>query len=217
MQSVKLISITKGAGELSNLSAQELISFTARVSNPSNQMNMETSPKLLKYLVKNHHWSPFEMVGMTVEITTSRAIAQQILRHRSFSFQEFSQRYAEAQSVIEYPARRQDNKNRQNSIDDMSEEDKIWFLAAQSQVWADSMHLYKEALSKGIAKEQARFLLPLSTKTTLYMTGSVRSWIHYLDLRCGNGTQLEHKEIADSIKSIFCKEFPDVAKAMEWS
>lgn len=217
MSSVKLISITKGIGDLSDLDAQDLISYTARVSNPSNQMNMETSPKLIKYLIKNKHWSPFEMVHMTVEIITSRGIAPQILRHRSFSFQEFSQRYSEVTKFHTYPARSQDLKNRQNSVDDLDQETKSWFDDAQEEVNEKCEFLYKEALNKGIAKEQARFLLPLSTETTLYMSGSIRSWIHYMDLRCGNGTQLEHKQIADAIKKIFCEELPDVAAALGWS
>lgn len=216
MSSVKLISITKGIGDLSDLDAQDLISYTARVSNPSNQMNMETSPKLIKYLIKNKHWSPFEMVHMTVEIITSRGIAPQILRHRSFSFQEFSQRYSEVTKFHTYPARSQDLKNRQNSVDDLDQKTINWFEYAQEEVSETCELLYKKALAKGIAKEQARFLLPLSTETTLYMSGSIRSWIHYMDLRCGNGTQLEHKQIADDIKKIFCEELPDVAAALGW-
>jgi thymidylate synthase (FAD) len=153
---------------------------------------------------------------MTVEITTSRAIAAQILRHRSFSFQEFSQRYAEAQGSELYQARRQDTKNRQNSIDDMSEDDKNWFELAQKQLWNICYTTYEEALKRGIAKEQARFLLPLSTTTKLYMSGSIRSWLHYLDLRTGNGTQLEHKEIAEDIKKIFIDNFPNISKAKGW-
>jgi thymidylate synthase (FAD) len=198
------------------MSAQDLIAYTARVSNPANQMNMETAPKLLAYLIKNKHWSPFEMAHMTVEIKTSRAIAQQILRHRSFSFQEFSQRYAKATAFVNYEARRQDDKNRQNSIDDMSEADKQWFADAQTMVQDFAKNQYEEALNRGIAKEQARFLLPLSTETTLYMCGSVRSWMHYLELRCANGTQKEHKDIADGIKSLFNDTFPDIGKALGW-
>jgi thymidylate synthase (FAD) len=213
---VKLISITEGAGELLNKNAQEIIAYTARVSNPSNQMNFETAPKLLAYLIKHMHWSPFEMVHLTMEIKTSRGIAAQILRHRSFSFQEFSMRYAESGDYVLYPARRQDNKNRQNSVDDMTQEDKEWFNEAQYQVWEKSKTLYDQALLKGIAKEQARFLLPLNTETTLYMCGSARSWIHYIDLRCGNGTQLEHRQVALACKKIFCEQLPDVANAMEW-
>ena len=156
------------------------------------------------------------MAHMTVQIKTSRAIAQQILRHRSFSFQEFSQRYAKATNFVNYEARRQDVKNRQNSVDDMPQSDKDWFEDRQKEIQCLSRHLYDQALDRGIAKEQARFLLPLSTETTLYMCGSARSWIHYLELRCGNGTQKEHKDIADAIKVIFSEEFPDVAKALDW-
>lgn len=214
---VKLVSVTKGAGELLDKTAQELIAYTARVSNPANQMNMETAPKLVAYLIKNRHWSPLEMAHMTVEITTSRAIAQQILRHRSFAFQEFSQRYAEVTDFETYEARRQDNKNRQNSIDDMSPEDKTWFYAAQLQTQSASEALYKEALRRGIAKEQARFLLPLGTQTRIYMCGSVRSWVHYLELRSSHGTQKEHKDIAIDIKKVFVEQFPDIARALEWA
>ena len=210
---VKLISKTQG---IDGMSAEDLVAFTARVSNPANQMNMETAPKLLAYLIKNKHWSPFEMVSVTLEIKTSRAIAAQILRHRSFSFQEFSQRYAEAQNVVRYPARRQDQKNRQNSVDDMSKEDKDWFEEAQDEVWENCLNLYKEALNKGIAKEQARFLLPLSTETTIYMSGTLRSWIHYLELRSANGTQKEHMDIAKEAKDIFVKEFTNTSNALGW-
>lgn len=206
MSNVKLVTVTPDA--------EKAIMYCARVSNPANQDSENT--KLLDYCIKNQHWSVFEMANMVVEIKTSRAIAQQILRHRSFSFQEFSQRYAEAQSFESYDARRQDTKNRQNSIDDMSDEDKEWFADAQNRVQEFCEDYYTLALKRGIAKEQARFLLPLSTTTKLYMNGSVRSWIHYLDLRCGNGTQLEHKEIADEIKKIFCKQFPNIAKAKGW-
>jgi len=214
---VKLVSLTVGVGDLADKSGQDIISYTARVSNPKNQENFDTAPKLLKYMSDNKHWSPFEMSHMTVEIVTSRAIAQQILRHRSFSFQEFSQRYAKVTEVIRYPARRQDAKNRQNSLDDMSKEDQEWFQAAQEAVDHVSQNLYKEALEKGIAKEQARFLLPLSTKTTLYMCGNVRSWMHYIDLRTGNGTQKEHRDIAIECKKIFCEIFPDIAEAKSYS
>jgi thymidylate synthase (FAD) len=199
---VKLISATVGLGSADIRNSEELIAYTARVSNPANQMNDETAPKLLKYLITNKHWSPFEMVSMCVEIKTSRAIA--------------AQRYAEAQENCVYPARRQDQKNRQNSVDDMSEEDKRWFFIAQEAQWANSMLMYKDALRRGIAKEQARFLLPLSTQTTIYMSGTARSWIHYIELRTKNGTQLEHKEIAEGCKNIFADVFPETAKALEW-
>lgn len=214
---VRLISLTKPvAEELKDFSAEELTSYVARVSNPSNQMSTETAPRLLKYCIRNNHWSVLEHVNFTVEITTSRAIAAQILRHRSFVFQEFSQRYSEAVDVEIYPARRQDNKNRQNSIDDMNDDVKEWFKGAQEGMKNVSMSLYKEALTMGIAKEQARFLLPLSTQTTLYMTGNLRNWIHYIDLRTANGTQLEHAEIAKEIKTIFVEQFPAIAEAKEW-
>jgi thymidylate synthase (FAD) len=209
----KLISCTRG---VDGMSAEELVAFTARVSNPSNQTNFTTAPKLIAYLIKNKHWSPLEMASATIEITTTRAIAAQILRHRSFSFQEFSQRYSESQEVATVDARRQDNKNRQNSVDDMEEEDKAWFLAAQETVKNTSFSLYKEALARGIAKEQARFLLPLSTKTTLYMSGTLRSWIHYIELRTANGTQKEHKDIAEGCKQIFIANFPMIAVALGW-
>lgn len=203
---VKLISITP--------SCEEIIMHCARVSNPVSQDSGNT--KLLDYCIKNNHWSIFEMGNMIVEIETSRAIAQQILRHRSFTFQEFSQRYAEATDFEIYEARRQDIKNRQNSIDDMSDDDKKWFEGAQQQVNYLSKINYEEALERGIAKEQARFLLPLSTKTKLYMNGSIRSWMHYLDLRCDKATQLEHRIIADNIKDIFCKELPNISKSKGW-
>ena len=202
--------------KLDGRTPEDLIAYVARVSNPANQNNQQTAPKLLKYLIKNHHWSPFEMVHMTVEIETSRAIAQQILRHRSFSFQEFSLRYAKATEAIVYPARRQDEKNRQNSIDDLPDYAREEFREMQEEVNNFSQECYERALEMGVAKEQARFLLPLSTKTKLYMCGSIRSWIHYCELRCGNGTQLEHKEIADRCKAILKDNFPSVAEAMEW-
>jgi thymidylate synthase (FAD) len=151
-----------------------------------------------------------------MEIKTSRAIAAQILRHRSFTFQEFSQRYAAAFDKINYEARRQDNKNRQNSIDDMDEMDKIWFQVAQDKIWNEAKTLYDEALTRGIAKEQARFLLPLNTATTIYMSGSVRSWIHYIQLRAGNGTQKEHADIAISSRDILAAKLPDVGSALGW-
>lgn len=198
------------------MTAEQLIAHAARVSNPANQDNWATADKLLGYLIKNKHWSPFEMVSMTVEITTSRAIAAQILRHRSFSFQEFSQRYAEATEFITYDARRQDNKNRQNSIDDLPDGVKDWFLTEQKRLQKRCLELYNTALEYNVAKEQARFLLPLSTKTKLYMAGSARSWIHYIQLRTEPGTQLEHREIALEIKDIFKGQFPATAEALEW-
>jgi len=214
---VDLVAITKPVKiELSEFSSEDLMSYVARVSNPSNQMNTKTSSKLLEYCIRNSHWSVFEHVNMTVEITTSRAIAAQILRHRSFVFQEFSQRYSEAVNVEIYPARRQDNKNRQNSIDDMDSDIKEWFEGAQEGMANVALSLYREALEKGIAKEQARFLLPLSTQTTIYMTGNVRNWIHYIQLRSENGTQKEHADIANAIKKIFISQFPAISNALKW-
>lgn len=215
---VELISITKPIKEnLVNFSSEELMAYVARVSNPNNQMNTKTSSKLLGYCIKNKHWSVFEHVNMTVEITTSRAIAAQILRHRSFVFQEFSQRYAEVTEFEVYQARRQDTKNRQNSIDDLDEDTKDWFSMAQQLVREDARAVYEEALRRGIAKEQARFLLPLTTQTTLYMTGNIRNWIHYIELRSENGTQKEHADIANAVKKIFIEQFPAISEALEWS
>jgi thymidylate synthase (FAD) len=188
---VKLVSLTTSDG----MKPEEIISYCARVSNPKNQNNFDTAPALLKYCIENKHWSPFEMCDMTIEVITSRAIAQQIIRHR-FSFQEFSQRYAKVLNNVIYDARRQDETNRQNSIDDLPEDTKDWFKASQAKVWGDSTLLYEEALKRGIAKECARFLLPLNTQTTLYMKGSVRSWIHYLMVRTDPSTQKEHRDIA---------------------
>ena len=201
--------------ELSSIGSENLIMYCARVSNPANQTSGNT--KLLDYCLKHGHVSIFEMANMVFEIETSRAIATQILRHRSFSFQEFSQRYAAAQSIEIYPARSQVIKNRQNSNDDMNEEDKKWFDQAQKVLNKQALDLYKSALARGIAKEQARFLLPLSTTTRLYMNGSIRSWIHYLQLRCGNGTQKEHQEIAFAIRNLFVKELPIIGEALGWT
>lgn len=197
--------------------AEELIVKMARVSAPSNQDNMDTAPRLLKYLIKHKHWSPFEMGNMCVEIETTRAISPQILRHRSFSFQEFSQRYADTNelgSAVIPHLRRQDNKNRQNSIDDLSPEDITRYYRRISELYEDAEHLYREMVSNGVAKECARSVLPLSTQTRLYMNGTLRSWIHYLQLRCEEGTQFEHRLIADAIKRIFCKQFPIIGEAV---
>ena len=197
--------------------AEELIVKMARVSAPANQDNMETAPRLLQYLIKHKHWSPFEMGNMCIEIETTRAIAPQILRHRSFSFQEFSQRYADTNelgSAVIPHLRRQDSKNRQNSIDDLSPDLIASYYRRISQLYEDSEHLYREMLSNGVAKECARSVLPLSTQTRLYMNGTIRSWIHYLQLRCDPGTQLEHQQIANAIKRIFCKQFPVIGEAV---
>jgi thymidylate synthase (FAD) len=195
--------------------AEETMAYCARVSNPSNQNNPDFS-KLLAYCIKHGHWSVFEQANMVVEITTSRAIAAQILRHRSFTLQEFSQRYSEVSSYIEYEARRQDVKNRQNSIDDLSEETKAWFKDAQKEIWDLAYSKYEQAREKGVAKECARFLLPLGTETKLYMNGTVRSYIHYLQLRTHESTQLEHRIIAEGIKKIFVDNLPTVSKALGW-
>ena len=198
-------------------SAEQLITRMARVSAPKNQDNMDTAPRLLRYLIKHKHWSPFEMANMCVEIETTRAISPQILRHRSFSFQEFSQRYAEVNelgSAVIPHLRRQDHSNRQNSIDDLSSEDVANYYRRVSQLFEDAEHLYKEMVSQGIAKECARNILPLGTQTRLYMNGSIRSWIHYLQLRCDPGTQFEHRQIAEWIKQIFCREFPVIGEAV---
>jgi len=214
---VELISVSKPVKkEIESFSSEEMMAYIARVSNPSNQMNTKTSSKLLGYCIKNKHWSVFEHINMTVEITTSRAIAAQILRHRSFVFQEFSQRYSSATEFELYEARRQDDKNRQNSIDNMSDDDKEFFTNAQNYINEECKGLYREALSRGIAKEQARFLLPLSTQTTIYMTGNIRNWIHYIELRSENGTQKEHADIANAIKNIFKEQFPSISEALEW-
>lgn len=203
----KLISITPNS--------ENQIAYCARVSNPNNQENPEFE-RLIKYLIKHKHWSPFEMGHATFEIETSRGVAAQILRHRSFSFQEFSQRYSEIEGYESYEARRQDVKNKQNSIDDMSETDKDWFKYQQELLFNMANKIYKEALERNIAKEQARFILPLSTKTRLYMSGNLRSWIHYVEVRSDVSTQKEHRDIAVSIKEQLKKEIPSIAKALEW-
>jgi thymidylate synthase (FAD) len=213
---VKLVAATQGAGELAMKNAQEVVSYVTRVSAPLNQMNFETAPKLLKYCIDHGHWSPFEHAYFTLEIITSRAIAAQILRHRSFTFQEFSQRYAKATGFVPVEARRQDTKNRQNSVDDLPEATKLWFKSALWSIETLSLKMYELALKQGIAKECARFLLPLNTETTIYMTGSVRSWIHYIALREANGTQKEHKDIALECKEILGNALPDIAEALGW-
>lgn len=193
-----------------------LISYMARVSNPNNQNNTETSAKLIKYLIDHKHWSPFEMVNMCVEINTTRAISAQILRHRSFSFQEFSQRYAKVESNPIIPAiRKQDLKNRQNSTDDMSDFTVQEFQLKSQYVFDQAMLLYDEMIGAGVAKECAREVLPLASPTRMYMNGTLRSWIHYCDLRCGNGTQHEHRIIADQCRELIKECFPMVFSALE--
>ena len=217
--SVRLISYSK-ASEFETypdgqpLNCQDLVAYCARVSNPANQMNTETSEKLIKYLIKHAHWSPLEMVSACLEINTTRDIAHQIVRHRSFSFQEFSQRYADPKEFGEQfvirEARLQDHKNRQNSIEIDSEEDIHHAWAAEQQKVIDkAKEVYEWAIKAGIAKEQARVVLPEGcTKTRLYMNGTLRSWIHYIDLRCANGTQKEHMEIARLCAEVIAIIFP---------
>ena len=207
MNNVKLIHSTANG--------EDLIAYMARVSNPNNQDNPSYS-KLIKYLIDHKHWSPFEMVNMCVEIETTRSVAAQILRHRSFSFQEFSQRYAVAERAQPTDIRRQDKGNRQNSIDDVDPYTVQDFQVKQSLLFDMSYKLYDEMLQAGIAKECARDVLPLATPTRMYMNGTLRSWLHYCDLRCGNGTQKEHKDIADQCKLLVKEAYPVVYDAM-WS
>jgi thymidylate synthase (FAD) len=209
MSNVKLIWATPDA--------ESLITKMARVSAPANQDNMDTAPRLLRYLLKHKHVSPFEMANMCVEIETTRGISAQILRHRSFSFQEFSQRYADVSALgsSEIPhLRRQDLKNRQNSIDDLSPDTLGGYYRRIGQLFEDAEHLYREMVSAGVAKECARSVLPIATQTRMYMNGTLRSYIHYLQVRTDPSTQLEHREIAMAIKDIFCKEFPIIGEAV---
>ena len=211
MNDVKLISVTPDA--------EKHMAYCARVSNPNNQENEKFSG-LLKYCVKHQHWSIFEQAFMTLEINTSRGIAAQILRHRSFTYQEFSQRYADSSLLSEKiplpELRRQDEKNRQNSIDDLDPFEVQIIEKQMMTLFDSSMALYQQMLKRGVAKECARFVLPLAVPTKIYMTGSVRSWIHYIDLRSANGTQKEHMDIALAAKKVFTEQFPAVAEAMEW-
>jgi thymidylate synthase (FAD) len=209
--SVKLVSVTPDA--------EKNMAYVARVSNPNNQENPNYA-KLLGYCIKHNHWSVFEQSFMTLEIETTRGLAAQILRHRSFTYQEFSQRYADtsllAETIPVPELRRQDTKNRQNSIDDLDPEF-VELTNKQIQTYfAQGMSLYQHLLDNGVAKECARFVLPLATPTRLYMSGSCRSWIHYIQLRSANGTQKEHMEIAEACKKIFAEQFPTVAEALEW-
>ena len=209
---VKVISVTPDA--------EAHMGYVARVSNPNNQDNPKVAG-LLSYCIKHNHWSVFEQAYMTLEIQTTRGLAAQILRHRSFTYQEFSQRYADSSmltDVIPLPElRRQDTKNRQNSIDDIDAFTKQRFEIAMQNYFAEGMDLYREMLAQGIAKECARFVLPLAVPTKIYMTGSVRSWIHYIDLRSANGTQKEHMDIANECKCLFAGQFPIVAEALGWT
>ena len=232
MSRVSFIGMTTPSAYTGCNTAEELVAFAARVSNPENQNNLETAPKLLRYLIKNAHWSPFEMVSITMEIVTTRDISRQILRHRSFSFQEFSQRYAKSAHFTGREARLQDPKNRQNSIEldygelgdkvggeaqDSTDETRLaetWHMK-QHEVINKSRDVYEWALENGIAKEQARAVLPEgNTETTLYMAGTLRSWIHYCELRRANGTQKEHMVVADKCWSIIAQHFPSVVEAL---
>jgi len=208
---VKLIQAT--------LDAEKHIAYCARVSNPKNQEN-NSFEGLLRYCIKNQHWSIFEHAFLTVEINTSLAIATQILRHRSFTFQQFSQRYADSTELqLEIPIpdlRRQDTKNRQNSTDDLGSDLKETMSLMIKKHFEESLNIYNLLLAQGVAKECARFVLPQATQTRLYMSGSIRSWIHYIDLRSAHGTQLEHKQIAEQCKCIFVDEFPTIAATLDW-
>ena len=210
---VKLIGYTQPVEGFIGLdNVQDLIAYCARVSNPSNQLNQETAPKLLNYLAKHKHWSPFEMASATMEIETTRDIARQMLRHRSFSFQEFSQRYADPTSDLDFvvrEARLQDTKNRQNSIDTDDEMLKKQWAAKQQQIIHEAKLAYKWAIENGIAKEQARAVLPEgNTVSRLYMQGTIRSWIHFIELRSGHGTQKEHMEVARAVGQAIAEIFP---------
>ena len=210
-QNIKLISVTPDA--------EKHMAYVARVSNPKNQDN-EKFAGLLKYCIEHGHWSVFEQAYMTVEINTTRGLAAQILRHRSFTYQEFSQRYADANLLSEKiplpKLRRQDKKNRQNSTDDVDEWVVQKYDILMEEHFKNSMDLYNKMLEDGIAKECARFVLPLSTPTRIYMTGSCRSWIHYINLRSAHGTQKEHMDVAEGVRSIFCEQFPTVSEALGW-
>lgn len=211
MSNVKLVSVTPDA--------EKTMAYCARVSNPANQES-ENYAKLLKYCIDHQHWSIFEMAFFTLEINTTRGIAAQILRHRSFTFQEFSQRYADttllADDIPLFELRRQDTKNRQNSINDISDEIKFKWNSKIREHFAKSKSIYDGMIADGIAKECARFILPLATPTRLYMSGSVRSWIHYINLRSAHGTQKEHMIIANDAKEIFKQQFPTIAEALGW-
>jgi thymidylate synthase (FAD) len=208
---VKLVSVTPDA--------EKLMAYCARVSNPNNQNN-ENYAKLLKYCIDHQHWSIFEMAFLTLEINTTRGLAAQILRHRSFTFQEFSQRYADttllAEEIPLFELRRQDNKNRQNSIDDMGDEIRAKWNTKIREHFGKAKALYDGMIADGVAKECARFILPLATPTRLYMSGTARSWIHYIQLRSGHGTQKEHMNIANECKTIFIEQFPTIGEALGW-
>ena len=209
--SVKLISVTPDA--------EQMMAYVARVSNPNNQENPNYA-KLLGYCIKHNHWSVFEQAFMTLELETTRGVAAQVLRHRSFTYQEFSQRYADSSMLADqipmFDLRRQDTKNRQNSIDDIDPFVKQEFEIKIRRHFDEAMVLYQSMLDAGIAKECSRFVLPLATPTKIYMSGSCRSWIHYINLRTANGTQKEHMDLAEGCKKVFIEQFPTCAEALEW-
>ena len=208
----QIVAITKPLVGDGSMTASEFISYCARVSNPANQFNVMTAPKLLAYCIKHGHWSIFEQASMTVEIVTSRAVAAQIIRHRSFCFQEYSQRYATALEMEPVELRTQDLKNRQASGEAFNQE---WATNAVADVTFKAWNLYRELISQGVSRETARMILPMCTQTTIYMTGSVRSWIHYFEQRCASGTQKEHRDIAVSIRdTIFKEHFKDIYDAI---
>lgn len=216
---VSLVAVTQPAPALQAQgirTAEDLMVYAARVSSPQNQLNTDTGERLLRYCLRNGHWSVFETVSCTMEVETSLAIATQILRHRSFTFQQFSQRYADvsAMGFEEINPRRQDTTNRQSSHDDLSDDDKAWFANRLWEAKTYSSNAYREALARGIAKESARFLLPQSTTTRLYMSGSVRSWATYFMVRREASTQAEHREVAEAAWGVFAEQFPVVAKAL---
>lgn len=219
MSAVNLVAVTKPNEEYTGArTPEDLVSWCARVSNPSNQSNYDTAPRLISYLARNKHWSPFEMASMAVEIKTTRDIARQILRHRSFSFQEYSQRYADPTAdlnMIAREARLQDHKNRQNSVDTDDLDLEVEWVRVQGRMADEALAAYKWAIGKGIAKEVARSVLPEGlTESVLIMSGTVRSWIHYVELRSGNGTQKEHREIAVKCKDILLGQFPGLESIM---
>ena len=210
-KTVRLISITPDA--------EKTMGYIARVSNPNNQENPKVAG-LLRYCIQHEHWSVFEQASMTLEISTTRGLAAQILRHRSFTFQEFSQRYADTNLLGEIPIpelRRQDDKNRQNSIDDIPDDQRERLRKVIAAYFAEGIDLYNELIREGVAKECARFVLPLATPTKLYMTGSCRSWVHYINLRSAHGTQKEHMVIAEKCRDVFIEQFPTVAEALDWT
>ena len=210
--SVKLISVTPDA--------EQMMAYVARVSNPNNQENPNYA-KLLGYCIKHNHWSVFEQAFMTLELETTRGVAAQVLRHRSFTYQEFSQRYADSSMLADqipmFDLRRQDTKNRQNSIDDIDPFVKQEFEIKIRRHFDEAMVLYQSMLDAGVAKECSRFVLPLATPTRIYMSGSCRSWIHYINLRTANGTQKEHMDLAEGCKKVFIEQFPTCAEALEWT